>query len=145
MTERDEWLDLDNAPGHLIRRVQQLHNLLWSLHVSSTHTPVQFATLNALSRSGPMDQVTLAARVHTDPSTTTELVNRMYVQGLIERTRSTTDGRRKVLSLTEQGREILRELLPKVRRLQPLLERSLSADESEQLHGLLRKLLEGRA
>lgn len=139
-----QWLDLDHAPGHLIRRAQQLHQLLWSTHVSTTFTSVQFAALNALAGAGTLDQVTLAARIHADPATTTELVHRMSQQGYLLRTRSTTDGRRKEISLTDQGRAEFERLVPLVQALQPLIEAGFTSEEREQLRDLLNKLLRGR-
>ena len=41
-------LDLTTQPGHLARRLQQTHTLLWNALVSEETTSPQFAVLNAV-------------------------------------------------------------------------------------------------
>ena len=41
-------VDLTTHPGHLARRLQQAHYLLWNTMVSEEITSPQFAVLNAL-------------------------------------------------------------------------------------------------
>jgi hypothetical protein len=49
-------LDLTTQPGHLARRLQQAHTLLWNTLVSEETTSPQFAVLNAVAASDDLDQ-----------------------------------------------------------------------------------------
>ncbi|MGA4980234.1 MarR family winged helix-turn-helix transcriptional regulator [Streptomyces cinereoruber] len=100
----DEALDLDRYAGHLIRRAEQVHTSLWSRFVSETVTSQQFAVLNALRRSGGIDQRTVARLTSLDRSTTHHIVRRLTEQNHIRRTRDETDRRRTLLTLTPEGR-----------------------------------------
>jgi len=49
-------VDLSTHPGHLARRLQQAHTLLWNTHVSAETTSPQFAVLNAVAGQDDLDQ-----------------------------------------------------------------------------------------
>ncbi len=51
-------VDLTTHPGHLARRLQQAHYLLWNTMVSEEITSPQFAVLNALVAEPGLDQRT---------------------------------------------------------------------------------------
>jgi hypothetical protein len=55
--------DLATAPGHLIRRAQQLHTAIWAEVVDTGLTGVQFAVLAALEVKPDLDQRTLGERI----------------------------------------------------------------------------------
>ncbi|MGO4429422.1 MarR family transcriptional regulator, partial [Streptomyces sp. MCAF7] len=57
-------VDLSTHPGHLARRLQQAHSLLWGAMVSEETTSPQFAVLNALVERPDIDQRTLSEHVH---------------------------------------------------------------------------------
>ena len=77
--------DLRRHPGHLIRRVQQVHDWLWNAEVSGTVTSPQFAVLYALRAQQDIDQKTLGERVSLDRSTTAEVLTPLTARGLIRR------------------------------------------------------------
>src|SRR5215213_4670855 len=92
------------APGHLIRRVQQVHNSIFAEVISDPDlTPPQFAVLSVLSCNPDIDQVELAQRLGMDRSTIADLAGRLEDRKLIRRKRDKNDGRRKVLRLTAAG------------------------------------------
>src|SRR5438270_9543261 len=104
--------DLRRHPGHLIRRVQQVHEWLWNARVSSAVTSPQFAVLYALRAEQDIDQKTLGERVSLDRSTTAEVLKRLTRRGLVRRIRDTRDGRRNRLHLTPGGRRTVERLTP---------------------------------
>lgn len=67
-------VDLTTHPGHLARRLQQAHYLLWNTMVSEEITSPQFAVLNALVAEPGLDQRTVGERVGLDRSTIAEVV-----------------------------------------------------------------------
>ncbi|WP_143678425.1 MarR family transcriptional regulator, partial [Streptomyces rhizosphaericus] len=77
-------VDLNTHPGHLARRFQQAHSLLWGAMVSEETTSPQFAVVNALIEKPEIDQRTLSEHVHLDRSTIADLVARLARRGLLE-------------------------------------------------------------
>lgn len=67
-------VDLTTHPGHLARRLQQAHYLLWNTMVSEEITSPQFAVLNALVAEPGLDQRTVGERVGLDRSTIAEVI-----------------------------------------------------------------------
>lgn len=67
-------VDLSTHPGHLARRLQQAHYLLWNTMVSEEITSPQFAVLNALVAEPGLDQRTVGERVGLDRSTIAEVI-----------------------------------------------------------------------
>lgn len=68
-------VDLSGHPGHLARRLQQVHYLLWNTMVSEQTTSPQFAVLNTLVASPGLDQRTVGERVGLDRSTIAEVIS----------------------------------------------------------------------
>jgi DNA-binding MarR family transcriptional regulator len=107
--------DLHAAPGHLLRRAQQLHAAVFAEVVSEADlTTPQFAVLTALRSTPKIDQVRLSQRLAIDRSTIADVASRMEERGLIRRERDTRDARRNVLSLTPRGRALHDRTMPEV-------------------------------
>jgi DNA-binding MarR family transcriptional regulator len=96
--------DVEKAPGHLIRRAQQIVVSLFLEHTGGQLTPIQFGLLAALAADEGLDQVSLAQRMALDPSTTGSALERMEAKGWIERRADPQDKRRRVLFLTRSGK-----------------------------------------
>jgi DNA-binding MarR family transcriptional regulator len=133
--------DFTSAPGHLIRRAQQLHTIVWREIVGEALTSVQFAILVALDAEPGIDQRTLAERVSLDTSSMAEVCARLLERDLVARERDPCDRRRYVLSLTELGGATLRETAPLVDEVGRRLLEPLPADEHAELIRLLSVLL----
>jgi DNA-binding MarR family transcriptional regulator len=129
----DEEYQVYLAPGHLIRRVQQVHNAVFADVVSDPDlTTPQFAVLSVLYCNPSIDQVELAQRLGIDRSTIADLAGRLEDRRLIKRTRDKNDRRRKVLRLTAAGESLYLETFPEVievgrRIIEPLTERERAA------------------
>jgi DNA-binding MarR family transcriptional regulator len=135
--------DLAAAPGHLIRRAQQLHTTLWGELVGSELTSVQFAILVALEAEPGMDQRTLGKRISLDTSSLAEVCGRLVERRLVARERDPVDGRRNLLSLTTSGRRALHEATPRVHEVGMRLLEPFSPGEQEELMRLLTRLVSG--
>lgn len=134
-------LDLQLAPGHLIRRAQQRHQALWAPIVGGELTSVQFAVLTLVRQEPDLDQRTLARRVSLDTSTLADVCKRLEHRGLLARQRDAEDGRRYVLRATAEGSKLVRQLTPAVVRVGDALLEGFSADERETLLVLLKRLV----
>lgn len=137
-------MSLQNVPGHLIRRAQQLSVAAFMDETGGEDiTPVQFAMLNTLADRVDIDQVTLAALVGFDPATSGSVISRLEAKGWIRRQSDPEDRRRKLLAITAEGRRVVQRLQKPVDRVQARILAPLTATEGQQLVRLLAKLVAG--
>ncbi|WP_018330216.1 MarR family winged helix-turn-helix transcriptional regulator [Actinomycetospora chiangmaiensis] len=108
---------LRGAPGFLSRRLYQAYSAAWLRHVDTTLTGPQFAVLTAVREYPDVDQGSLAACVALDRSTMADVCKRLEDRSLIRRDTAPSDGRRKLLSLTDQGATLFDDVSAKVARL----------------------------
>lgn len=141
---RDAGFQLHTAPGHLIRRAQQVHVELWGELVGSGLTGPQFAVLHTLGRHRPLDQTGLAMRAGLDTSTCQDVVVRLQHKGLVARERDAADGRRWLLTLTPAGRRTVHRVLPAVAAVGDRLMEPLTEEEAAELITLLGKVVWAR-
>jgi DNA-binding MarR family transcriptional regulator len=138
--------DFAYAPGHLIRRAQQIAVAVFAEHLAAFDvTPVQFAILNALMDAPGTDQVSLAARVAFDAATFGSVIGRLETKGWVRREASPQDRRRKLLWLTPKGKKAVIEMSPRVTQAQALILQPLQALEQQQLVALLAKLVNAQS
>lgn len=136
--------DVATAPGHLIRRAQQVAVSIFADRLAASDiTPVQFAILNALSDTPDMDQVTLAKRVAFDPATSGSVIGRLEAKGWLTRQAHATDRRRKLLVVTPEGLQALANMQTAVAEVQTQILAPLNADEQKQFVDLLARLVAG--
>ncbi len=136
--------DFAKAPGHLVRRAQQIAVALFMAELAGEDvTPVQFAILNAVMDTPGIDQITLAGRVAFDAATSGSVIGRLESKGWIKRESDEIDRRRKLLWLTPEGHSATLQMKTAVERVQENLLKPLSQDESEHLAALLTKLVAG--
>ncbi|MER5894015.1 MarR family transcriptional regulator [Streptomyces sp. NPDC001876] len=133
-------VDLSSHPGHLARRLQQAHHLLWNTIVSEEITSPQFAVLNALTAEPGLDQRTVGERVGLDRSTVAEVITRLLRRGLLDKVRDPHDGRRFLLRLTDDGVRTHRRLAVRTARMNQVFLGPLSADEQQVLFDLMRRV-----
>lgn len=88
----------------------------------------------------PMRQ--LARRLHFDPSNITLMSDRLVAAGLVERLPHPTDGRQRVLALTDKGLDVWTMLITRLQERAPIF--TLPAAELTQLRRLLAKAQAGR-
>ncbi|RDG37331.1 MarR family winged helix-turn-helix transcriptional regulator [Streptomyces corynorhini] len=133
-------VDLTTHPGHLARRLQQAHHLLWNAMVSEEITSPQYAVLNALVAEPGLDQRTVGERVGLDRSTIAEVISRLDRRALLAKARDPRDGRRCLLRLTDEGARTHRRLTVRATRMNQVLLGPLSTDERHVLLDLLRRV-----
>lgn len=135
--------DFAHAPGHLIRRAQQIAVALFAQEAAGVEdiTPVQFSILNALMDQPGVDQVTLAAKVAFDPATFGSVITRLEAKAWVRRETDANDRRRKLLFITPEGIRAAQTLKPVVVKVQKKILEPLSASEQKQLVELLAKLV----
>jgi DNA-binding MarR family transcriptional regulator len=136
--------NFSEAPGHLIRRAQQLAVSIFMDETAGFDvTPVQFAILNALIDDPGEDQITLSGRVAFDPATSGSVIGRLEAKGWVKREADPRDRRRKLLWTTPEGEEVALQMKRAVSRAQQRIVSPLDAGERDQLALLLAKLVAG--
>lgn len=134
--------DIDDMPGHLVRRFHQIAVAIFHAEVGKTGcdlTPVQYAALTKVRPNAGIDQATLAGLIAYDRTTITGVVDRLMQKGLVERMVSDRDRRARVLRITEEGLRVLQEVEPAVEKAQRIMLDGLTGDEAEEFLRLLRK------
>ena len=132
------------APGYLIRRAHQVSVSLFATGmVDFDLTPVQFAMLNALMDEPGEDQITLASKVAFDAATSGAVIGRLESKGLLRRDADPQDKRRKLLSLTPAGEQMVAAMKTAVTQVQTNIMAPLAEGEAQELNRLLAKLIKG--
>ena len=136
--------NFQHAPGHLIRRAQQLAVAIFMEEtVGLDVTPVQFAILNALMDDPGEDQITLSGRVAFDPATFGSVISRLEAKGWVQRQADPMDKRRKLLWTTAEGEKVALQMKRAVGKAQQRIVGPLEVAERAQLNELLGKLVAG--
>ncbi|MEU9189323.1 MarR family transcriptional regulator [Streptomyces sp. NPDC048484] len=133
-------VDLSAHPGHLARRLQQAHYLLWNTMVSEEITSPQFAVLNTLVAESGLDQRTVGERVGLDRSTIAEVISRLGRRGLLDKVRDPQDGRRFILRLTDDGLRVHRRLTVRTARMNQVFLAPLSGEEQALFFDLIQRV-----
>jgi len=134
--------DLLAAPGYVARRLHHAYTAAWVRHVDPLLTGPQFAVLSAVDAYPGVEQGSLARAVALDRSTMASIVRRLTERGFIVRVIPADDGRKRLLHLTEQGQQSLREAYARARKLDALLMQGIDAAEQEDLLDRLNRLSE---
>jgi DNA-binding MarR family transcriptional regulator len=136
--------DFRRMPGYLLRRCHQIGVAIFLDGCKQLElTPLQFGSLAALDRFGPMDQVSLGGVMALDRTTILVVLSNLDRRGLIERRASNTDKRSKIASITEAGRRLLSKARGLVGDVQERILAPLMARERSQLVDLLAKVANG--
>ncbi|MER6103255.1 MarR family transcriptional regulator [Streptomyces sp. NPDC001832] len=133
-------VDLSTHPGHLARRLQQAHHLLWNTMVSEEITSPQFGVINALMAEPGLDQRTVGERVGLDRSTIAEVISRLSRRGLLDKVRDPDDGRRFLLRLTDEGTRTHGRLKVRTARMNQVFLAPLSPEEQALFMNLIRRV-----
>lgn len=135
---------ISGGAGYLIRRLHQIHVGLFSEACGGLDlTAVQYAMLSVLfSGGGKFDQLSLSKAVGVDRTSGADVIKRLERRGLIAREPSTEDRRAFVVSITEQGKEVVRQVRPMMEAAQDRLVSPLTSRERDTFTRLLRKMIE---
>lgn len=129
-------LALDEQPGHLIRRAQQIAVSVFLRTMGGDITPIQYAILKCLRASPGIDQVTLAQELALDTSSAALTAARLEAKGWIARQRAPQ--RQRSLLLTAQGQLLLERIDARMPAMQQTLLGGFSANDRREFLRLLR-------
>jgi DNA-binding MarR family transcriptional regulator len=130
---------LEDQIGFKLRLANQKHLELFSSMMPSL-TPTQFATMAKLKEVGELSQNHLGRLVGMDAATTKGVVDRLTKKGMVSITPSETDRRRLLISLSDQGKNAISDLIEQAQAISQKTMANLTKRERERLLELLTKL-----
>ncbi|WP_306360239.1 MarR family winged helix-turn-helix transcriptional regulator [Nocardia sp. CC227C] len=101
-------------------------------------TTLQYTAMTVLERRSGLSSAQLARRSFLRPQTMNVMVQTLEERGLIRRDRDPANRRVLVATLTERGREVLREAAPLVRSIEERLLDGVSEQRGAAFRGVLR-------
>jgi MarR family transcriptional regulator, lower aerobic nicotinate degradation pathway regulator len=135
-------VDVYEAPGHLIRRSQQIAvAIFFDEFVDYDVTPVQYGALIAIRDLPGIDQRTLADQVAIDRSTIATVLKTLEERGHILRIAPKQNLRIKQLFITRAGENLLRSTREHIYRVQERILTPLSLKERKVFMGFLSRLV----
>lgn len=139
MSDVDDYR-LDDQVGFLLRRANQRHTSIFSDGMPGRTTPTQFSAMARIYEVGPLSQNLLGRRIAVDAATIKGVVDRLADRGVVKVNPDPDDGRRSLVSLTEEGRAFTRECIIHARAISDATLAPLTADEARVLLDHLAKL-----
>jgi DNA-binding MarR family transcriptional regulator len=134
---------LYTRPGFLIRRMHQIHGFLFAEETGEFNiTPVQYSLLTALQAHGEMDQNTLAIEVGLERSSVAEVIPRLHARGFVSRKQAEHDKRQRLVSLTPQGKRLVKKMAAAVQRAHDRTIDHLSPEERDFFMLMMIRLVE---
>ncbi len=131
---------LEDQVGFVLRQVAQRHAAIFTSGVDGDITPTQWAALAKLREAGPLSQNLLGRHTVMDGATIKGVIDRLMVRGLVEARPHPEDGRRRLIDLTEAGREIVDSLAPRALLISAETLAPLDATERQTFMRLLLRL-----
>ena len=132
-----------NRPGFLVRRLHQIHVAIFLEEMAEDNiTPIQYGLLSALADLPGLDQMSLAEEIGIDRANVADVLTRLESRGLVTRTVSAEDKRRKFCVPTKQGLAFVRKYHANMQRAQDNLLRPLKPAERAEFMRLLRCIVE---
>jgi DNA-binding MarR family transcriptional regulator len=131
-----------SRPGHLIRR---LHQIAVAIFMHETErfniTPVQYSALLAIELHPGIDQITLVNIIAFDRTTIGKVVSKLESKKWVNRVPGAHDRRSKCLTITPEGRKVLRAIDGAVERSQELILAPLKSAERRVFVDMLERLV----
>ena len=131
------------VPAHLARRFNQIC-LGAMAEVLDPHdlSPIEYSVLAAVCDKPGVDQRRLGNWIGADPTSTSQMVDRLEGRGFVERRVDRADRRARLLHATRAGLGMRRRYRAALLAAQARIMASLSAEEQDTLIGLLSRIVE---
>lgn len=134
--------NLDDSVGYLINIVAgKLKNELNRRLTSFDITPEQWAVLNRLWEKDGITQKDLAERTFKDQPNIGRILDKLEKKGLIRRCPDPEDLRVLIVSLTQEGQEVKKDLIPLVAEVLDFVQKDISEEERKVLVTVLKRIL----
>ncbi len=124
----------------LLRATDTVDAVVMSQLDAARLTPSQFAVLEALHHVGPLCLTELARKLLKTSGNLTMVVGNLEKRRLVTRVRQAADRRFYLVTITDKGRKLIREVFPQHLKSIVQAMTALSSEEQESLAALCRKL-----
>ena len=133
----------DKALGPMLGRCAHLARERMDARMSKYGmTPAQtHVLLNLRQQGGQLPQCELTALMRVKPSTVNGILDRMVEKGLLERTVSGMDARRRLVTLTPAGVERESQVKQSFQEAEALIARGMTEEETKTLRALLERVI----
>ncbi len=134
--------NLNDSLGYLINTISLSMKQKLELELKNKSVTVhQFGILLLIFKKESLTQKEIANQTNGDEPATARLMTRLEEKGCIVRVVDKVDKRKRLVSLTTKGEEMLNELLPFAKGINEDLTSILSLNEKETLFKLLNKIV----
>ena len=130
---------LQDQIGFILRRAHQRHVSIFAARIADL-TPPQFAALARLRDVGETSQNQLGTLIAMDAATVKGVIDRLNARGLVELGKHDADKRRLMVRLTDEGRRVVEDLIPRAEQITAETLAPLSAREAATLVRLLARI-----
>ena len=103
-------------------------------------TSYQFGAMLNVYKNGALTQKEIAKFINTDEPSTARLMNRLEEKNCIKRSADAKDKRKKLISLTDTGKDLLNKILPLAMEINASFTSKISEEEKKTLFELLMKM-----
>jgi DNA-binding MarR family transcriptional regulator len=108
---------IDQSIIHLLHRSSQRASEIFAFETREFDlTARQYAVMTTIARQEGLSQTDLVRLTGIDRSTLADVVQRLLRRGIIERKKTTRDGRTYAVTLSEEGRNLLQTIKPYAKR-----------------------------
>lgn len=129
-------------PGFLIRRLQQIQVAIFLEENTEVGiTPVQWGIMTIVHDSPGISHIEISEQLGLDRSNIANVVNRLVKKGILNQKVSRRDRRRKEISMTQKGEDLMNVIEAGARRFQKKLLMPLSEEEQEIFVELLTRIV----
>ena len=133
---------VDKSVIHLLHRASQRASEMFAQETRDFDlTARQYAVITTVAQHEGLSQTDLVRITGIDRSTLADVVQRLLKRGVIQRERTTQDGRTYAVSLSREGRELLKSIKPYARRADRLVLSCLGDEDGKLVTQILGKLL----
>jgi DNA-binding MarR family transcriptional regulator len=133
---------IDRSIIHLLHRASQRATEIFALETRDFDiTARQYAVLTAVAQHEGLSQTDLVRLTGIDRSTLADVVQRLLRRGIIERERTTQDGRTYAVTLSAHGHELLEAIKPHARRADRTVLSCLGDGDGKLVTQILSRLL----
>lgn len=142
VTSSEGYTDLIEHPGYWIRRLHQISVSIFLVSAKEFGlTPVQYASLQAVSRNPGINQSDLGKLIALDRQTISNVVQRLCAKNLLERHEK--NGRTSALLITGPARALLQVMQARLSNVDEQVVDPLTKAERKVFMALMIKLVEG--
>lgn len=135
-------LAFEGGTGYLLSRTGFAARRRWARMLAERDlTPHHYGMLMTLHEHGASGQQRLSELIGIDPRNAVPVVDALAERGLLVREVDPTDRRRRVLTLTESGRDMVHELTETGAEIEADFLRALDPADQKELHRMLLTLL----